>query len=260
MQLPRWALQAPEDLKLRMPLQNPDNPSLFPTFQTVNAISTSKQFSLQFPTRQTTDSISTAKNYSFNFLNIKEKVPFQYPNNSGFNILHIKQSIPFQYPNNPSLVSWTSNGISNILPNHKLWIAISPSHLPNFISYTSNAISASNWLIFMFYTSNVISTCSQLIFFLLHIKCHFDIQPIFISYTSNVISTDKPTYLHYLHTNYHFNPSNSSSVPTHQMWLQYSTNPSPFPIHQMAFHMQPTLLHSPYIEWHFSNIQATHLQ
>jgi len=110
MQLPWWALQAPKDLKLRMPFQNPDNPSLFPTFQTVNAISTSKQFSVQFPTHQTTDSISTSKNYSFNFLNIKEKIPFQHPNNSGFNILHIKQSIPFQYPNNPSLVSWTSNG------------------------------------------------------------------------------------------------------------------------------------------------------
>ncbi len=237
-----------------MPFQNPDNPSLFHTFQTVNAISTSKQFSVQFPTHQTTDSISTSKNYSFNFLNIKEKIPFQHPNNSGFNILHIKQSIPFQYPNNPSLVSWTSNGSQTSYQTINYELSF---HHPTYL--TSFPISASNWLIFMFYTSNVISTCSQLIFFLLHIKCHFDIQPIFISYTSSVISTDKPTHLHYLHTNYHFNQSNSSSVPTHWMSLQYATNPSPFSIHQMAFHMQPTLLHSSYIEWHFINIQATHL-
>ncbi len=245
MQLPWWALQAPKDLKLRMPFQNPDNPSLFPTFQTVNAISTSKQFSLQFPTHQTTDSISTAKNYSFNFLNIKEKIPFQHPNNSGFNILHIKQSIPFQYPNNPSLVSWTSNGISNILPNHKLWIAISPSHLPNFISYTSNTISASNWLIFMFYTSNVISTCSQLIFVLLHIKCHFDILHIKCYFNRQTNPSSLPTHqlsFQPIQLIFSANTSNVTSICNQPISILYTsngiphaTNPSPFPIHWMAF-------------------------
>jgi hypothetical protein len=109
-----------------------------------------------------------------------------------------------------------------------------PTYLTSFPT-----LSASNWLIFMFYTSNVISTCSQLIFFLLHIKCHFDIQPIFISYTSNVISTDKPTHLHYLHTNYHFNH------PTHLQCQHIKCH----------FNMQPTHLHFLYIKWHSTSNQ-----
>ncbi len=204
MQLPWWALQAPKDLKLRIPFQNPDNPSLFPTFQTANAIATSKQFSLQFPTHQATDSISTAKNYSFNFLNIKEKIPFQHPNNSGFNILHIKQSIPFNIQ--PTQV-W--------FPEHQMGSQTSYQTI-NYELLFHHPTYLTSFLHFKCHFSIQLTHLH-----VLHIKCHFNMLPTNFLFAAHQMPLWHPNHLHFLHIKCYFNrQTNPSSLPTHQLSFQ----------------------------------------